>query len=49
VLKQPKTIEHLRGMSMTPIGGTPDDMRTMIADENARWGEVIRSGKISLD
>jgi len=49
VLKEPATIEHLRGMSMTPVGGTPDDMKTMIAEENARWGEVIRAAKISLD
>jgi tripartite-type tricarboxylate transporter receptor subunit TctC len=49
VLKQPETAEHLRGMSMTPIGGTPDEVRTFIKDETARWGDVIRAAKISVE
>jgi tripartite-type tricarboxylate transporter receptor subunit TctC len=49
VLAEPETAEHLRGMNMTPVGGTPETTRTFIKQETERWGEVIRAAKISLD
>ncbi len=49
VLHAPETAEHLRAMSMTPIGGTPDEIRAFIKEETARWGAVIRAAKISAD
>ena len=49
VLKQPDTAEHLRGMNMTPIGGTPDGIKAFIKDETERWGDVIRAAKITAD
>src|SRR5438093_3269299 len=41
-LAEPETAEHLRAMSMSPLGGTPEAARALIAQESARWGEVIR-------
>jgi tripartite-type tricarboxylate transporter receptor subunit TctC len=49
VLAEPETVEHLRGMNMTPVGGTPHATRTFIKQETERWGEVIRAAKISVD
>jgi tripartite-type tricarboxylate transporter receptor subunit TctC len=49
VLKQPETAEHLRAMNMTPIGGTPDAIKTFIKEETERWGEVIRAANIRAD
>ena len=49
VLEERETAEHLRSMNMTPVGGTPDEVRAFIKDETARWGEVIRAAKIRLD
>jgi tripartite-type tricarboxylate transporter receptor subunit TctC len=49
VLRQPETMEHLRNMNMTPIGGTPDEARAFIKDETARWGDVIRAAKIGVE
>jgi len=49
VLKEPDTAEHLRAMNMTPIGGTPDAIKTFIREETERWGEVIRAAHISAD
>jgi tripartite-type tricarboxylate transporter receptor subunit TctC len=48
-LAEPETAEHLRAMSMSPLGGTPEAARALIAQESARWGEVIRAAKISAD
>jgi tripartite-type tricarboxylate transporter receptor subunit TctC len=49
VLADPETAQHLRGMNMTPVGGTPEAARAFIKQETARWGEVIRAAKISVD
>src|SRR5262249_5433037 len=49
VLKQRATAEHLRGMNMNPVGGTPDAAKIFIKQEAERWGGVIRAAKISLD
>src|SRR5947208_10461313 len=48
-LAEPETAEHLRAMSMSPIGGTPAAARAFIAQETERWGEVIRAARISVD
>ena len=49
VLKKPETAEHLRAMNMVPVGGTPEGIRAFIAEETARWGDVIRAANIKLD
>ncbi len=28
-LKKPETVEHLRSMNMTPVGGTPDEIQRL--------------------
>jgi tripartite-type tricarboxylate transporter receptor subunit TctC len=37
VLAEPETAQHLRGMNMTPVGGTPEAARAFIKQETARW------------
>jgi tripartite-type tricarboxylate transporter receptor subunit TctC len=49
VLREPETAQHLRGMNMTPVGGTPEEVRAFIKDETARWGEVIRAAGIKAE
>ena len=36
-------------MNMAPVGGTPDGHQAFIADETARWGDVIRAANIKVD
>jgi tripartite-type tricarboxylate transporter receptor subunit TctC len=49
VLKSPETAEHLRGMNMTPVGGTPAAIKAFIKEETARWGDVIRAANIRVE
>jgi tripartite-type tricarboxylate transporter receptor subunit TctC len=49
ILRRPETAEHFRSMSMTPVGGTPEEIRRFLAEETARWGEVIRAASISAN
>src|SRR6266567_3367146 len=44
-----ETAGHLRAMSMSPVGGSPETARTFIKQETVRWGAVIRAAKISVD
>jgi tripartite-type tricarboxylate transporter receptor subunit TctC len=46
ILKSPETVDHLRGMNMIPVGGTPGEIRAFIAEETARWGDVILAAGI---
>jgi len=46
ILKSPETVNHLRGMNMIPVGGTPAEIRGFIAEETKRWGDVIRAAGI---
>jgi tripartite-type tricarboxylate transporter receptor subunit TctC len=49
VLKNPETVQHLRRLNMTPVGGTPEAVKAFIKEETERWGDVIRAAKISAD
>jgi tripartite-type tricarboxylate transporter receptor subunit TctC len=49
VLNDPRTAEQLHSMNMTPVGGTPEEVRQFIKEETERWGDVIRTAKIRLD
>jgi tripartite-type tricarboxylate transporter receptor subunit TctC len=49
VLQNPDTVQQMRRMNMTPVGGTPDAIKAFIKDETERWGDVIRAARISVD
>ncbi len=49
VLRKPDTAEHLRSLSMTPVGGAPAAIKAFIKDETERWGEVIRAANIRVE
>jgi tripartite-type tricarboxylate transporter receptor subunit TctC len=49
VLKRPDVTEHLQRLNMQAIGGKPEEIRKFVADETARWAEVIRAAGISAN
>ncbi len=49
VLKNPETLQQMRRMNMTPVGGTPETIKAFIKEETERWGDVIRAARISVD
>ena len=36
-------------LGITPVGSTPDEFRSFVANETRRWGEVARRARIQLD
>ena len=49
VLKNPDTVQQMSRMNMTPVGGTPDEIKAFIKEETERWGEVIRAANIRVE
>lgn len=49
VLKSPETAARLATLSMTPLGGPPDDLATLQRDSRARWARLIAERGIKLE
>lgn len=47
-LASPAVQERLLAAGVRPQGSTPEQLRTLLANETKRWGEVIRNAKIEL-
>lgn len=45
-LAEPKLKLRLTELGAIPLGGSSADFRTLIAEETAKWGKVIRAGNI---
>lgn len=47
-LASPAVQERLLAVGVRPQGSTPEQLRTLLANETRRWSEVIRRAKIEL-
>ncbi len=48
-LKDPKVLEVLQTAGLTPIGGTPDEMRKVLADDTVRMATVVKASGARVD
>lgn len=48
-LADPVVLKRFAEFGFEPLRGTPEEFRRLARSESARWGEVIRANKISLD
>jgi tripartite-type tricarboxylate transporter receptor subunit TctC len=46
ILREPEIERKWREMTLTPVGGTPEEVAAFLKAETARWREVIVSGGI---
>lgn len=49
VLKDPEASSTLVKLGFTPVGGTPEQFRDLIASAIDKWGRVIRDAKIKVE
>jgi tripartite-type tricarboxylate transporter receptor subunit TctC len=49
VLKDPEASATLVKLGFTPVGGTPEQFRDLIASAIDKWGRVIRDAKIKVE
>lgn len=49
VLKSEDMIHALRKLGSTPIGGTPQDFRALLAEESPKWIAVVKSSGMKVD
>ncbi len=46
IFREPEIEQKWREMTLTPVGGTPDQVGAFLKAETARWRKVIVSGGI---
>lgn len=49
VLKEDEVLQRLQEMGAQPMGSAPAEFATFLKKEDAKWGEVVRKGKIQMD
>jgi tripartite-type tricarboxylate transporter receptor subunit TctC len=49
VLRDPAFRARMAALGEEPMSGTPDELAAIIAEESARWREVIRSANIRAE
>jgi tripartite-type tricarboxylate transporter receptor subunit TctC len=49
ILREPEVEKRWRDMTLTPVGGTPEEIAVFFKVETERWRKVIVSGGIKLD
>ena len=45
-LKSPLVRRQFEALAVRPLGGSPEDLRALLAADSQRWGEVIRRARI---
>ncbi|MGB6102998.1 MAG: tripartite tricarboxylate transporter substrate binding protein [Pusillimonas sp.] len=48
-LALPDVTEKLKNLGLSPVGSTPEEFAAFLADEDARWRELVKANNISLD
>ena len=48
-LSEPALVKRLAEIGGTPIGGSTEELRVRVANELARWPEIIRAANVTLD
>ena len=48
-LADPAVLKRFTEFGFEPLRGSPEDFKQLARSESARWGEVIRANRISLD
>ena len=46
LLQQPEVKSALEGVGVNPIGGTPEQMNTLVQNEIRTWAQVVKVGNI---
>ena len=49
LLKEPEAAAALVKLGFTPVGGTPEQFRKLIADSIDKWGKVVREAGIKVE
>lgn len=48
-MKDPATIARLKTAGLDTVGGTPEEFAKLIADDNVKWGPIIKRSGAQLD
>ena len=48
-MSEPETIARMRKLGAEPVGGSPEDMAKLIAEETVKWKKVIDFAGLKAD
>jgi tripartite-type tricarboxylate transporter receptor subunit TctC len=48
-LKSPEVRAHLAGLSLQPVGGSPQEMAELMKADTRRWADVIRAANVTIE
>ncbi|MFY7902243.1 MAG: tripartite tricarboxylate transporter substrate-binding protein, partial [Rubrivivax sp.] len=48
-VRAPEAVERLVAMGLEPVGSTPDELATRIAEDIARWAPVVKASGFRAD
>jgi tripartite-type tricarboxylate transporter receptor subunit TctC len=49
LLQSPETRDRISSHGLTPVGGTPEDLRNYLTSEIARWTKVVKTVGIKVE
>jgi tripartite-type tricarboxylate transporter receptor subunit TctC len=49
ILRDPEASGALQKVGFTPVGGTPEQFRTLVATTIDKWGKVVREAKLKVE
>ena len=49
ILQDPKVVQQLQLLALTPVGGSPDEFRRFVGDQRKKWGEIVRKTGAKVD
>jgi tripartite-type tricarboxylate transporter receptor subunit TctC len=48
-LRQDAVVARLAAEGSEPMGSTPEEFRSFLTAEHAKWGKVVRDARVQLD
>ena len=49
MLKQPDVQERMAKLGFEPVGSTPEEFRTQIRADTAKWSKVVNTANLKID
>ena len=48
-IKAPDVNERLLALGLEPVGSTPDELASRVAEDTARWASIVKASGFSAD
>ena len=49
VLRQPELVQRLQADGIDPVGNTPEEFRTFLANDKRKWGALVQAAGLKME